>query len=43
MMEVQTGDSTHHHDHSITSVNFNAMNRMVNRPVNPIPLLLLDD
>ncbi len=35
---IQAGDNTHNHDQLITPVNFNAINRMVNNPVKPIPL-----
>lgn len=38
---IHIGDRTHHHDQSITFPSFNPMNRMVNTPVNPIPLELL--
>jgi len=39
---IQIGESTHHHDQSITSVSFKMMNTMVRRPVKPMPPLLLE-
>jgi hypothetical protein len=35
--EIHTGDNTHNHDQLMTLVNFNTMNTIVNRPVNPMP------
>lgn len=37
---IHIGDNTHHHDHAINPVSFRPTNNTVNRPVNPIPLLL---
>ena len=36
----QNGSNTHHHDQSITPVNFSTMNTTPNSPVTPIPELL---
>jgi hypothetical protein len=35
--EIHNGDNTHNHDQLMTLVNFNTMNTIVNRPVNPMP------
>lgn len=40
---IQSGDSTHHHDHAITLVSLSVMNTMVSRPAKPIPPLEFDD
>lgn len=34
---IHNGDNTHNHDQLMTLVNFNTMNTIVNRPVNPTP------
>jgi hypothetical protein len=34
---IQSGDNTHSQDQLITFVNFNTINTIVRRPVNPIP------
>jgi hypothetical protein len=36
-ISIHTGDNTHNHDQLMTLVNFNTMNTIVNRPVNPMP------
>ena len=39
---IQIGANTHNQDQVITPVNFNAMNRIANKPENPIPELVVD-
>ena len=39
---IQIGANTHNQDHVITPVNFNVMNRIANKPENPIPELVVD-
>ena len=39
---IQIGANTHNQDHVITPVNFNAINRIANKPKNPIPELDVD-
>ena len=39
---IQIGANTHNQDHVITPVNFNVMNRIANKPENPIPELDVD-
>ena len=34
---IQIGLNTHHQDQSILFNNFNAINKSVNNPINPIP------
>jgi hypothetical protein len=34
---IQSGDSTHHHDQSMTPESFRAMKTIVSRPMKPIP------
>lgn len=41
--EIQMGDSTQTHDQSITWQSFNTMKTIVRRPVNPMPLELLEE
>ena len=43
---IQIGANTHHQDQVITPINFNVMNRIANKPKNPIPelaVVLLSD
>jgi len=40
---IQIGDSTQIHGQLITPVNFSPTNKIVNKPVNPIPLDADDD
>ena len=40
--EIQIGANTHNQDHVIIPVNFNVMNRIANKPKNPIPELDVD-
>ena len=40
---IQMGLSTHTHDHAMYPASFSPMNRSVNIPANPMPLLLLDE
>lgn len=42
-MEIHIGESTHHHDQSMTPQSFRTMKATVSNPVKPIPLLLLLD
>ena len=37
---INKGDNTNHHDQFIKCVNFNPINRMVNKPIKPIPFVL---
>ena len=39
---IQIGANTHNQDQVITPVNFNVMNRIANKPENPIPELVVD-
>ena len=39
---IQIGANTHNQDQVITPVNFNVMNRIANKPGNPIPELVVD-
>ena len=39
---IQIGANTHNQDQVITPVNFNVMNRIANKPENPIPELDVD-
>ena len=39
---IQIGANTHNQDQVITPVNFNVMNRIANKPKNPIPELDVD-
>ena len=39
---IQIGANTHNQDQVITPVNFNVMNRIANKPRNPIPELDVD-
>lgn len=39
MVEIHSGDSTHHQDQFITFASLSPINNIVNMPVNPIPLL----
>jgi hypothetical protein len=39
---IQIGANTHNQDLVITPVNFNVMNRIANKPENPIPELVVD-
>lgn len=41
MAEIHNGHSTHTHFHEITPKSFNATNKTVNNPVNPIPPLFI--
>lgn len=41
LIEINTGDITHHQDKLITSHNFNTINTIVNNPANPMPDELL--
>ena len=38
---IQIGANTHNQDHVITPVNFNVINRIANKPENPIPELVV--
>lgn len=40
---IQSGDSTHHHDHEMYPVSFSAMNKIVSKPVKPMPPLAAVD
>ena len=39
---IQIGANTHNQDQVITPVNFNAINKIANKPENPIPELDVD-
>ena len=39
---IQIGANTHNQDQVITPVNFNAINKIANKPENPIPELVVD-
>ena len=39
---IQIGANTHNQDHVITPINFNVMNRIANKPENPILKLDVD-
>ena len=39
---IQIGANTHNQDQVIAPVNFNVMNRIANKPENPIPELVVD-
>ena len=39
---IQIGANTHNQDHVIIPINFNVMNRIANKPKNPIPELDVD-
>ena len=38
---IQIGANTHNQDQVITPVNFNAINKIANKPKNPIPELVV--
>jgi len=41
-VEINIGESTHHHDQFIVPRSFNVIKTIVNKPVKPIPLLDVD-